>query len=140
MVPDHINLRIEPGNLCLTGPSGVGKSTMIQLLIRADFPTDGVIEVDGVDLAKLPASILQMYRRRTGVVFQDYKLLSDRTVYENVAFAMEVCGDSDEAIRERVPALLQQIGLADRGKAFPRELSGGKKHALHWLERSCITR
>ncbi|MBP9773327.1 MAG: ATP-binding cassette domain-containing protein [Candidatus Peribacteraceae bacterium] len=128
MVLDHINLRIEPGEfVCLTGPSGAGKSTMIQLLIRADFPTSGVIEVDGVNLGKLPASILQMYRRRTGVVFQDYKLLSDRTVYENVAFAMEVCGDSDKAIAQRVPALLQQIGLADRAKAFPRELSGGEK-------------
>ncbi len=128
LVLDHVSLRIEPGEfVCVTGPSGAGKSTFIHMLIRAEVPTEGVVEVDGVDLAAVPPSILQMYRRRTGVVFQDTKLLSDRTVYENVAFAMEVCGDDDAVIAERVPILLRQVGLLDRASAFPRELSGGEK-------------
>lgn len=127
-VLDGIDLRIDPGEfVCLTGVSGAGKSTVINLLIRADTPTSGTIEIDGVDLAKLPPSVLQLYRRRTGVVFQDYKLLADRTVYENVAFAMEVCGDDDADIRREVPLLLSRIGLPGRETSFPRQLSGGER-------------
>lgn len=128
MVLDHVNFRVDPGEfVCLTGPSGAGKSTIINLLIRADVPTEGTVEIDGADIAKIPPSILQLYRRRTGVVFQDYKLLADRTVQENVAFAMEVCGDSDAQISKRVPVLLERIGLRDRATAFPRQLSGGER-------------
>ncbi len=127
-VLDNISFRVEPGEfVCLTGPSGAGKSTIVHLLIRAELPTDGTIEVDGQNIRKLPPSILQLFRRRTGVVFQDYKLLSDRTVYENVAFAMEVCGDSNDVIDKRVPELLKQVGLTTREHAYPRELSGGEK-------------
>ncbi len=127
-VLDDISFRIDPGEfVCLTGISGAGKSTVINLLIRADVPTRGTVEVDGVDLARLQPSVLQLYRRRTGVVFQDYKLLGDRTVYENVAFAMEVCGDDDSEIAKQVPALLARIGLPGREKAFPRQLSGGER-------------
>lgn len=128
LVLDQLSFRIDPGEfVCVTGPSGAGKSTVIHLLIRAEVPTEGSVEVDGVDLAQLPPSVLQLYRRRTGVVFQDYKLLSDRTVYENVAFAMEVCGDDDADIAKRVLEILRQMGLDQRMDAFPRELSGGEK-------------
>jgi cell division transport system ATP-binding protein len=86
-----LNFEIAPGEfVCITGPSGAGKSTIIHLLIRADIPTSGSIEVDGANIGELPTPILQLYRRRTGVLFQDYKLLNDRTVEENVAFALEV--------------------------------------------------
>lgn len=139
-VLDHVSLRIEPGEfVCITGPSGAGKSTFIHMLIRAEVPSEGMVEVDGVDLSSVPPSVLQLYRRRTGVVFQDTKLLSDRTVYENVAFAMEVCGDDDTLIAERVPELLREVNLFDRADAFPRELSGGEK-ARAALARALVHR
>ena len=119
---------INPGEfVCVTGPSGAGKSTILHLLIRAEVATGGVIEVDGADLALLPPPILQLYRQRTGVVFQDYKLLPDRTVEENIAFALEVCGVSEDEIAQRVSSILERFELTDRADAFPHELSGGEK-------------
>ncbi len=127
-VLDDVSFQIQPGEfVCLTGPSGAGKSTILNLLIRAELVTDGCIEVDGADLAELPRGILQMYRQRTGVLFQDYKLLADRTVFENVAFAMEVCDAADEEIAPRVLEILERLKLSDRKDAFPCELSGGEK-------------
>lgn len=127
-VLSDITFQINPGEfVCLTGPSGAGKSTIIHLLIRADFPTKGVIDIDGANLAKLHHSILQLYRRRTGVVFQDYKLLADRTVEENVAFALEVCGESEDIVDERTAEILQKLTLSHLADAFPHELSGGEK-------------
>ncbi len=127
-VLDRVSFTVNPGEfVCITGPSGAGKSTLVHLFIRAEVPTDGVIEVDGQDLAKLPRPILQLYRRRTGVVFQDYKLLPDRTIFENTAFPMEACGDSTAAIVQRVPFILQRVGLGGREQAYPHELSGGEK-------------
>lgn len=127
-VLSDISFQVQPGEfVCLTGPSGAGKSTIIHLLIRAEVPTKGVIEVDGADIAKLPRPILQLYRRRTGVVFQDYKLLPDRTVEENIAFAMEVCGEPDEIVDERVAEVLSRLRMGERSDAFPHELSGGEK-------------
>jgi len=123
-----VNFQVNPGEfICLTGPSGAGKSTIVHLLIRADVPTNGMIEVDGANLAKLPPPILQLYRRRTGVVFQDYKLLPDRTVEENIAFALEVCGEPDEVVDERTAEIMDRLQLSDRADAFPSELSGGEK-------------
>lgn len=123
-----VNFQINPGEfVCLTGPSGAGKSTIVHLLIRADVPTKGAIDVDGANLAKLPPPILQLYRRRTGVVFQDYKLLPDRTVEENIAFALEVCGEPDEIVDERTAEIMDRLKLSDRADAFPSELSGGEK-------------
>lgn len=123
-----LSFQINPGEfVCLTGPSGAGKSTIIHLLIRAEVPSSGVIEVDGANLAALPPSILQLYRRRTGVVFQDYKLLPDRTVEENVAFALEVCGESDDVVQQRTAEVLTRFEITDRAGAFPHELSGGEK-------------
>lgn len=123
-----VSFRVNPGEfVCLTGPSGAGKSTIVHLLVRAIVPTTGKIEVDGVDLRSLPLPVLQLYRRRVGVVFQDYKLLSDRTVAENVAFPLEVCGEEDSVIKVRVVALLQRLQLSAVARAFPRQLSGGEK-------------
>lgn len=123
-----ITFQVNPGEfVCFTGPSGAGKSTIVHLLIRAELPTKGVIEVDGADISKLPRPILQLYRQRTGVVFQDYKLLPDRTVEENIAFALEVCGEPDEIIDERVAEVLSRLRMADRADAFPHQLSGGEK-------------
>ncbi len=123
-----ISFQIQPGEfVCLTGPSGAGKSTIVHLLICAEVPTSGTIEVDGADLAALPRPVLQMYRRKMGVLFQDYKLLSDRTVAENVAFALEVSGVEDSEIGPRVDELLKRLRLTARQDAFPSELSGGEK-------------
>lgn len=127
IVLDNVTCSIQPGEfVCLTGPSGAGKSTMIQLLIRSHIPTSGVILVDDADISKLPPPLLQLYRQRVGVLFQDYKLLPDRTVKENVAFPMEVCGEPDDVIEERVTMLLDRLRLTERADAFPRELSGGE--------------
>ncbi len=128
VVLDHVSFTVQPGEfVCLTGPSGAGKSTIVNLLIRAELPTEGTIMIDEADLAKLPSSVLQLYRRRTGVLFQDYKLLSDRTVAENIAFALEVCDIPDSEIDERVDILLERLKLTNRADAFPDELSGGEK-------------
>ncbi len=127
-VLNGISFQIQPGEfVCLTGPSGAGKSTIVHLLICAESPTSGTIEVDGADLANLPRPVLQMYRRKMGVLFQDYKLLSDRTVAENIAFALEVSGVPDLEIGPRVETLLTRLRLLDRRNAFPSELSGGEK-------------
>lgn len=125
---DDLSMTIGPGEfVCLTGPSGAGKSSIVNLLIRAENATSGSIEVDGADLTKIPMGILQLYRRKTGVLFQDYKLLPDRTVRENIAFPLEVVGDSDDAITARTDELLTMLKLQERADAFPHQLSGGEK-------------
>ncbi len=127
-VIDNVSFTIDPGEfVCITGPSGAGKTTLLSLLVGAENASTGVITVDGVDLRTVPAGGLQIFRRRVGIVFQDYKLLSNRTVAENVAFPLEVCGASDETIQRRVPDLLRKLDLTARAKALPRELSGGQK-------------
>ncbi|MSR86706.1 ATP-binding cassette domain-containing protein [Candidatus Peribacteria bacterium] len=127
-VLDGISLEISPGEfVCITGPSGAGKTTLLSILVGAETATGGSISVDGVDLRSVPAGALQMFRRRVGVVFQDYKLLANRTVAENIAFPLEVCGASDDTILSRVKDLLGQMGLGTRAHALPRELSGGEK-------------
>lgn len=127
-VLENVSFSIQPGEfVCITGPSGAGKSTLIHLLIRAEMPTSGSIEVDGADITKLPIPVLQIYRRKMGVVFQDYKLLMDRTVRENVAFALEVSGHSDDEIDGMVTEILADLKLSDQSESFPHELSGGEK-------------
>ncbi len=127
-VVKDVSFTIQPGEfVCITGPSGAGKSTLIHLLIRAEYPTSGTIEVDGADITKLPVPVLQMYRRNMGVVFQDYKLLEDRTVAENIAFALEVSGESDQVILERLEEVLSDLKLTEQAQMFPTELSGGEK-------------
>jgi cell division transport system ATP-binding protein len=127
-VLSQVSLQIDPGEfLCVIGPSGAGKSTLIQLLVGAEDCTSGSIEVDGADLRMLPSPAMQMYRRRVGVVFQDYKLLQNRTVEENISFPLEVCGAPDAIIAKRVPELLKRMGLTSKANSLPRELSGGEK-------------
>lgn len=123
-----ISLRINPGEfVCVTGGSGAGKSTLLGLLVGAEHPTMGTVEVDGVDLRAIPPLAMQIFRHKVGMVFQDRKLLPHRTVWENVAFPLEVNGASPDLIRKRVPAVLSYLGLDLRNSAFPEELSSGEK-------------
>lgn len=131
LVLDNINFEIGKNEfVILTGASGAGKSTIIALLIGAEKPTHGLVEVDGLHVSQMSPSTLQLYRRRIGVVYQDYKLLEKKTVFENVAFALEVCNESDELIKERVPEVLEKVGLLHFQNKFPNELSGGEKQRL----------
>lgn len=114
----------------LTGPSGAGKSTIVNLLIGADKPDTGTVEVDGFIVNEMDSDTLQLYRRRVGVVYQDYKLLPKKTVFENVAFAMEVCDEPEEAIHRRVPEVLEKVGLLPYQDKYPEQLSGGEKQRL----------
>jgi len=127
-VLDHVSLRIAPKEfVCIVGPSGAGKSTLIRLLIGADQATSGKIEVDGVDLQDIPPSVLQLYRRRVGVVFQDYKLIAHRTVAENIAFPLELTGVSDKEMGRKVGELLVRMDLTSVASSRPDELSGGEQ-------------
>lgn len=124
----NINLTIHPQEfVLLTGPSGAGKSTLMHLLIGATKPSVGSIQIDGIHVEKLNTENMQEYRRMIGMVFQDYKLLPQKTVFENVAFAMEVCGELDREIEVRVNNVLDKVGLLNKAHHFPNELSGGEK-------------
>jgi cell division transport system ATP-binding protein len=114
----------------LIGSSGAGKSTLVRLLISEERPTRGHIYVADKDITQLKPVEVPYYRRRIGVVFQDFKLLPRKNVYENVAFAMEVCGSNNKEIEEKVPAILELVGLQDRHTNFPDELSGGEKQRV----------
>lgn len=123
-----VSFQVRPGEfVCLTGPSGAGKSTLLNLIVGGEDVTSGSIHVDGVNLKTVPRGALQLYRRKVGVVFQDYKLLPNRTVEENVSFPLEACGSPDADIQVRVPQLLQQVGMSQRATALPHQLSGGEK-------------
>ena len=114
----------------LVGPSGAGKSTFIRLLIREELPTSGRVFVDGQDLSRLRRRDVSMLRRKVSVIFQDFKLLPQKTVSENVAFALEVSGYSREDVRRMVPDTLDLVGLADKADRFPRDLSGGEQQRV----------
>ncbi|PIR53978.1 cell division ATP-binding protein FtsE [Candidatus Peregrinibacteria bacterium CG10_big_fil_rev_8_21_14_0_10_42_8] len=127
-VLSDISFRVDPGEfVCITGPSGAGKSTLLHLLTGAEDITKGKIEVDGVDLRLIPPIALQMFRRKLGIVFQDYKLLSNRTVSENIAFPLEVCGAPDDHIEKRVRKVLELVDLTKHAHTLPNALSGGEK-------------
>lgn len=127
-VLDNVNVTIQGGSWTwLTGASGAGKTTLIHALIGALRLTEGEVKVDGYTVSHLTPAALQEYRRKLGIVFQDYKLLPNKTVFENVAFAMEVCDYSDRQIAERVPEVLAKVGLEDARHHFPHMLSGGEK-------------
>lgn len=127
-VLDGISFRIDPGEfVCITGPSGAGKSTLLHVLTGAENISKGKIEVDGVDLRLIPPLALQMFRRKLGIVFQDYKLLGNRTVAENIAFPLEVCGVPDDQIEKRVRKVLELVELTKHAHTLPHALSGGEK-------------
>ena len=130
-VLDDVTLRIEKGEFVwLTGPSGAGKSTLLRLLFCAEQPTSGQIIVGGRNVGRLPRAAVPYLRRNIGVVFQDFKLLDNRTVLENVGYALEVLGASDADIRERARKRLAQVGLSAKSRAHPRELSGGEQQRV----------
>lgn len=114
----------------LVGPSGAGKSSFIRLLYREETATKGTIKVGEFELTKLKARQVPILRRNIGVVFQDYKLLQRKTVYENVAFAMEVIGSKRKDIKKRVPEVLNLVGLKHKARSFPEELSGGEQQRV----------
>ncbi len=123
-----VNLEIEKGEFVfLIGATGAGKSTLIKLLLREEVATEGKIIVNGMDLAKLKRRQIPQLRREIGTVFQDFRLLPDRTVYENVAFAMQVVGKSRKTIGHIVPQVLALVGLSEKADAKPDQLSGGEK-------------
>ncbi|MEB3198769.1 MAG: cell division ATP-binding protein FtsE [Candidatus Sericytochromatia bacterium] len=131
----NLNLEVKQGEFVfVTGPSGAGKSTLMKLLYRAETPTMGQVIISGVDLGRLPPRNLPQLRQRIGVVFQDYKLLADRSVYENVAFALKIIGTAKAELHHRVRSSLDLVGLRDFADAKPGELSGGQQ------QRVCLAR
>lgn len=128
---DHVSLHIEPNEFVfLVGQSGAGKSTLIKMITKEEIPDSGKIIVGGIDLDYVKKRYIPHYRRRLGVVFQDYKLLPGRTAYENVAFALEIAGMSNREIEKTVPKVLDLVGLSGKERKFPRELSGGEKQRV----------
>lgn len=128
LVLDTINLSIKGKEfVTIVGPSGAGKTTLINLLIGAEKPSGGRIIIDGYNISALNAEVCQFYRRKLGVIFQDFRLLPRKTVYENVAFAMEVCEYPSAAISLKVPEVLEKVNLLDQKRNFPHQLSGGEK-------------
>lgn len=127
LVLDDVSMSVaEKDFISLVGPSGAGKSTLIRLLIAEEKPTRGKILVRGFDITKFYKGDIPYYRRGLGVIFQDFKLLPQKTVYENVAFALEVCNRSDYTIKKRVPQILEMVGLANKAKNLSHKLSAGE--------------
>ena len=128
---NDVNLTIEPGEFVyVIGTTGAGKSTFIKLLYREEKPTSGKVEVVGQDVSKIKNSKVPYFRRNIGVVFQNFRLLPKKTVFENVAYALEVIDTPRVEIRRRVRATLELVGLEDKVNAFPHELSGGQQQRV----------
>ena len=126
-----VNVHIEPGEFVfVVGPSGAGKSTFIKMLFREVLPTTGSIFVNGVDILSLTPKEIPFLRRQLGIIFQDYRLLPDRTVFENVAFAMQVIEAPHRKIKRQVMNVLDLVGLRHRANAYPNELSGGEQQRI----------
>lgn len=127
----RVSLHVEPKEFVIVvGPSGAGKSTLLKLLTREEKPTSGKIIIGGIDYERLKDKDTPKLRRRIGVVFQDFKLLPNKTVFENVAFAMEIVGMSNREIRHTVPRVLNTVGLKGKENRYPRELSGGEEQRV----------
>lgn len=136
----NVTITIDDGEFVfIVGRSGSGKSTLIKLLLKELEPTSGRIVVNEMDLRKMPGRYVPKYRRKLGVVFQDFRLLKDRTVFENVAFAQRVIGESTRTIKESVPRMLQLVGLSSKYKVYPRQLSGGEQQRVA-IARALINR
>ncbi len=128
---DGINLNIEQGEFVfLVGQSGSGKSSLLRLLLKEEKPSSGTVTVDGINVAKLPNRKVPAFRRTMGIVFQDFRLLPGKTVFDNVAFGMEVIGKSKKEIQQRIPAILELVGLEEKAHRLPSELSGGEQQRV----------
>ena len=137
---DDINLTIEQGDFVfLVGASGSGKSSLLRLLLKEEKPTSGTVTVDGINVAKLPNRKVPAFRRTMGIVFQDFRLLPGKNVFDNVAFGMEVIGKSKKEIQERIPAILELVGLEEKSHRLPSELSGGEQQRVA-LARAFVNR
>jgi len=133
-----VSVRIKQGEFVyVVGPSGAGKSTFIKMMYREEKPTSGTIMVNGVNLANIKDSKVPLLRRNIGVVFQDFKLLPTLTVYENVAFALEVIEESPKVIRKKVMEVLDLVGLKHKIRSYPNELSGGEQQRVS-IARSIV--
>jgi cell division transport system ATP-binding protein len=139
-VLDDISLTIHPGELVsIVGHSGAGKTTLIKLLLAEEHPTEGKVSFHSEDIHKLRGSDMTNYRRKVGVVFQDFRLIPNKTAYENVAFAMEAAGKHDDYIAEDVPHVLDLVDLKDKMNHFPHQLSGGEQQRVA-IARAIINR
>lgn len=128
---EDISFKVDGGELLvIVGGSGAGKTTLIHTLVGAEKIDSGSIKIDNYEISKLSPSQVQAYRRRIGIVFQDYKLLPKKTVFENVAFALEVSGHDKAFINQRTTEVLKITGLEERRNSFPRQLSGGEKQRV----------
>lgn len=135
---EGVNLKIYPGEfVILVGPSGAGKSTLISLLIREEMPDGGKIKIAGRDITRLSLVDLPYFRRNVGIVFQDYKLLETKTVFENVAYALEVADVEEQEVRAKVPKILEAVNLKDKANAYPKQLSGGEAQRVS-IARSLV--
>jgi cell division transport system ATP-binding protein len=131
MALDRVSLAVDRGEFVfLVGPTGCGKSTLIKTLIRDEAATDGAVRIAGRDIGALPQNKIPQLRRNIGTVFQDFKLLPDRTVYDNVAYALQVIGASRSQIRTQVPETLRLVGLSTKLRSYPDQLSGGEQQRV----------
>lgn len=137
---DNISFRIMPGEfISLVGASGAGKSTLLKLIYAEEEPTSGRVFFNGRDIGAIDRKHLPYYRRNIGTIFQDFKLLPNKTAFENVAYALEVYGKPTEEILEEVPEILEIVGLAKKSKKFPKQLSGGEQQRIA-IARALILR
>ena len=128
---ENINLTINEGEFVfLVGPSGAGKTSLLKLLIREELPSSGEIKVDGENIQKIKPSQVSALRRKIGMIFQDYRLLDSRTVFDNVAISLEVAGKKKAEIIEVVPRILELVGLADKIHHYPNQLAGGEQQRV----------
>jgi cell division transport system ATP-binding protein len=128
---EEVTFQIDPKEfVSIVGHSGAGKTSLLKMIIAEDKPTHGQVFFESLDIHKIPKNRLPQYRRKIGTVFQDFKLLPHKTAYENIAFAMEANGRSDEEIAENVPQALALVDLTDKAWNFPNELSGGEKQRV----------
>ena len=136
----NVNLHIKAGEfVSIVGQSGTGKTTLVRLLIAEERPTKGKIIIGDWDVTKIPAGEIPYLRRQIGVIFQDFKLLPKKTVYENVSFALEVAGEKNKHISQVVPQVLDIVGLSGKMNRYPRQLSGGEQQRVA-IDRSLVHR